>query len=74
MMMKDKEQQTSTVNTILTGGGIMARYPKEATYRTFVIDSKTGKWKQIDPKDIPQEKIDELCDKFALGAGYKRAE
>ena len=52
----------------------MARYPKEATYRTFVIDSKTGKWKQIDPKDIPQEKIDELCDKFALGAGYKRAE
>lgn len=52
----------------------MARYPKKATYRTFVIDSKTGEWKQIDPKDIPQNKIDELCDKFALGAGYKRVE
>ena len=49
----------------------MARYPKKATYRTFVIDSKTGEWKQIDPKDIPQNKIDELCDKFALGAGYQ---
>ena len=56
------------------GGGLMARYPKKATYRTFVIDSKTGEWKQIDPKDIPQNKIDELCDKFALGAGYKRVE
>lgn len=50
----------------------MARYPKEATYRTFVIDSKSGEWKQIDIKDIPKEKKDELCDKFALGAGYER--
>ncbi|MDY5102634.1 MAG: hypothetical protein SPE81_06010 [Agathobacter sp.] len=50
----------------------MPRYPKKATYRTFVIDSKTGEWKQIDIKDIPKEKKDELCDKFALGAGYER--
>lgn len=50
----------------------MPGYPKKATYRTFVIDSKTGKWKQIEIKDIPREKIDELCDKFALGAGYER--
>ena len=75
--MEDSENQeprTGIVNNILTGGGLMARYPKKATYRTFVIDSKTGEWKQIDPKDIPQNKIDELCDKFALGAGYKRVE
>ena len=52
----------------------MARYPKKATYRTWVIDSKTGEWNRIDPKDIPQNKIDELCDKFAFGAGYKRTE
>ena len=51
----------------------MARYPNKATYRTGVRDSKTGEWKQIDPKDIPQEKINELCDNFALGAGYARA-
>ena len=51
----------------------MARYPKKATYRTFVIDAKTGKWKQIETKDIPREKIIELCDHFALGAGYERA-
>ncbi len=50
----------------------MARYPKEVIYRTFVIDSKTGKWKQIEIKDIPHEKIVELCDNFALGAGYER--
>lgn len=50
----------------------MARYPNKATYRTWVRDSKTGEWKQIDPKDIPQEKINELCDNFALGAGYAR--
>ena len=29
----------------------MARYPKKATYRTFVIDSKTGEWKQIDTSE-----------------------
>ena len=40
----------------------MARYPNKATYRTWVRDSKTGEWKQIDPKDIPQDKINELCD------------
>lgn len=68
-----KELCTSTVNNILTGGGVMARYPNKATYRTWVRDSKTGEWKQIDPKDIPQEKINELCDNFALGAGYARA-
>lgn len=51
----------------------MARYPNKATYRTWVRDSKTGEWKQIDPKDIPQDKINELCDNFALGAGYTRA-
>lgn len=51
----------------------MARYPNKATYRTWVRDSKTGEWKQIDLKDIPQEKINELCDNFALGAGYARA-
>lgn len=51
----------------------MARNLKEATYRTWVIDAKTGEWKQIEPKDIPQNKIDELCDRFALGAGYMRA-
>lgn len=51
----------------------MARYPKKATYRTFVIDSKTGKWKQIEIKEIPREKIVELCDNFAFGAGYERA-
>lgn len=50
----------------------MAKYPKKATYRTFVIDAKTGEWKQIEIKDIPKEKIYELCDKFALGAGYER--
>lgn len=50
----------------------MGRYPKKATYRTWVRDAKTGEWKQIDPKDIPQEKIEELCDKLALGAGYRR--
>lgn len=50
----------------------MARYPNKATYRTWVRDSQTGEWKQIDPKDIPQEKINELCDNFALGAGYAR--
>ena len=69
-----KEPCTGTVNNLLTGGGVMARYPKKATYRTWVIDSKTGEWKRIDPKDIPQNKIDELCDKFAFGAGYKRTE
>lgn len=52
----------------------MARKQKEMTIRTWVIDSKTGEWKQIDPKDIPQEKIEELCDKFAAGAGYVRAD
>lgn len=51
----------------------MARYPKKATYRTFVIDSATGEWKQVDIKDIPKDKIEELCDKFAFGAGYERA-
>lgn len=50
----------------------MARYPNKATYRTWVRDSKTGEWKQIDPKEIPQDKINELCDNFALGAGYAR--
>ncbi|MDD6207255.1 MAG: hypothetical protein PUB10_01895 [Clostridiales bacterium] len=50
----------------------MPGYPKKAKYRTFVIDSNTGKWKQIEIKDIPKEKIEELCDNFALGAGYKR--
>ena len=71
--MEDTEFK-NYVQAQLIGGGLMARYPKKATYRTFVIDSKTGEWKQIDPKDIPQNKIDELCDKFALGAGYKRVE
>lgn len=50
----------------------MAKYPIEATYRTFVIDSKSGEWKQIEIKDIPRDKIEELCDNFALGAGYER--
>lgn len=50
----------------------MAKYPNKATYRTWVRDSKTGEWKQIDPKEIPQDKINELCDNFALGAGYAR--
>lgn len=52
----------------------MARKQKEITIRTWVIDSETGKWKQIDVKDIPREKIEELCDKFAAGAGYVRAD
>ena len=51
----------------------MARYPKKATYRTWVMSSKTGEWMQIDPKDIPQKKIEELCDKFAAAAGYVRS-
>lgn len=50
----------------------MEKYSKKATYKTFVIDSKTGKWKQIEIKDIPRDKIMELCDNFAFGAGYKR--
>ena len=51
----------------------MARYPKKATYRTWVMSSKTGEWMQIDPKDIPQKKNEELCDKFAAAAGYVRS-
>ena len=51
----------------------MARYPNKATYRTWVRDSKAWEWKQIVTKDITQEKINELCDNFALGAGYARA-
>ena len=50
----------------------MPRYPKKATYRTFVIDAKTGKWKQIEIKDIPREKKIEFWDNFALGAGLQR--
>lgn len=50
----------------------MPRYPKKATYRTFVRDAKTGEWKQIDIKDIPLEKKIELWDNFALGAGLQR--
>ncbi len=51
----------------------MARYPKKATYRTWVRSSQSGEWIQIDPKDIPPKKIEELCDKFAEGAGYVRS-
>ncbi len=68
----DEEPRTGKVNNLLTGGGVMAKYPNKATYRTWVRDSKTGEWKQIDPKEIPQDKINELCDNFALGAGYAR--
>ena len=50
----------------------MPRYPKKATYRTFVRDAKTGEWKQIEIKDIPIEKRRELWDRFALGGGYQR--
>lgn len=50
----------------------MSRYPKKATYRTFVRDAKTGEWKQIEIKDIPHEKRLEFWDNFALGAGYQR--
>lgn len=50
----------------------MPRYPKKATYRTFVRDAKTGEWKQIEIKDIPQEKREEFWDNFALGAGLQR--
>ncbi|MCI7108067.1 MAG: hypothetical protein MR945_09320 [Agathobacter sp.] len=50
----------------------MARKQREFTIRTWVIDSKTGDWMQIDIKDIPEEKKDELRDRFALGAGYER--
>lgn len=50
----------------------MPRYPKKATYRTFVMDAKTGKWKQIEIKDIPLEKRLEFWDNFALGAGLRR--
>lgn len=51
----------------------MTRHPKEVTYRTFVIDAETREWKQVEIKDIPHEKIIELCDNFAFGAGYERA-
>ena len=50
----------------------MPRCPKKATYRTLVRDAKTGAWKQIKIKDIPQEKRLEFWDNFALGAGYQR--
>lgn len=50
----------------------MPKYPEKATYRTFATDLKTGKWSRIEIGDIPEEKVNELCDKFALGAGYER--
>lgn len=50
----------------------MPRYPRKATYRTFARDAKTGEWKQIEIKDIPQEKREEFWDNFALGAGLQR--
>lgn len=50
----------------------MHRYPKTATYRTFVRDAGTGAWKQIEIKDIPPEKRLEFWDHFALGAGLQR--
>lgn len=51
---------------------IMSGYPKQATYRTFVRDAKTGEWKQIEIKDIPFAKKLEFWDDFALGAGLQR--
>lgn len=68
--MRTKDKQASYDKK--RGCVVLAKYPKKATYRTFVIDAKTGEWKQIEIKDIPKEKIYELCDKFALGAGYER--
>ena len=50
----------------------MPPYPQKATYRTFVIDAQTGKWKQIEIKDIPIEKRRELWDRFAVGGAYQR--
>lgn len=50
----------------------MPPYPQKATYRTFVIDAQTGKWKQIEIKDIPIEKRRELWDRFALGGGLPK--
>lgn len=42
------------------------------TCRTFVIDSKTGEWKQIEIEDIPEEKKQEMRDRFARALGYER--
>lgn len=50
----------------------MHRYPKTATYRTFVRDAGTGAWKQIEIKDIPPGKRLEFWDQLALGAGLQR--
>lgn len=50
----------------------MPRYPKKATFRTFVIDKDTGEWKQVEIKDIPEEKKIEFWDRFAAALGYER--
>lgn len=39
------------------------------TCRTFVIDSETGEWKQIEIEDIPEEKKQEMRDRFAPSTG-----
>ena len=50
----------------------MARYPKQGTATVYVIDSKTGEWKAVQPEDIPREKKIELRDRMARALGYKR--